>query len=162
MEHFFNESTIVAIATFLFVSVLYKPAKNSILSFLDNKIIETAAKIKEAEEMRKEAEVMLEQIQSELESAKVTAKEIINSAQEKSVQILEDAKNEFNKISQRKTELAMERISQQESSIIEEFKGEVLTKALNHVEEVLSKQLSSSAKDHLLDSSINNLKKNLN
>ena len=162
MENFINESVIVAIATTLFVTALFKPAKKTILSFLDNKIIEAATKIKEAESMKKEAEDMLSQIHHELKLAKITAQEIIDSAQEKSIQILEDAKHEFDKISQRKTELAMERISQQEKVIIDEFKGEVLTKALTQVESSLSKQLSSSAKISLLESSLNTLKRNLN
>lgn len=162
MDNFINESTVVALATVIFTTTLFRPIKKALLSFLDSKIVEAATKLREAQNMKIEAEEMLMQISLELNAAKETAKEIIRSAQEKSESILDDAKIEFEKTSKRKTELAMERISQQEKSIVNEFTGEVLGKALKQVELSLTKNLTDTAKNALIENSLINLKRNLN
>lgn len=162
MENFINESVIIAVATVIFAFLAFKPAKKSILSMLDNKILEIASKIKQAEDMKNDAEAMLNQIQEELNNAKTTAKDIIESAKLKSKNILEDAKKDMEVITQRRTDLTIERISQQEKLIVEEFKQEVLKKALTKVEESFTKKLTPSTKKQLVEYSINNLKRNLN
>lgn len=162
MENFINESVIIAIATVIFTFLSFKPAKKSILGMLDNKILEIASKIKQAEDMKNEAEAMLNQIQEELNNARTTAKDIIESAKLKSKNILEDAKKEMEVITKRRTDLTIERISQQEKLIIEEFKHEVLKKALTKVEESFKNKLTPSTKKQLVEYSINNLKRNLN
>lgn len=158
----FNETTVVAASFVLFVIALFKPAKNAILAFLDEKVQEAVKGIEEAKAMRKEAEEYFSQAKHKLSDAEKTALEIVESATARATAILTHVEEEVKVLAEKKSQIAMARIAQQEKQIIEEIKREAVELAMQHVQEALVDELDAGAQMSLIEHSIKNAKRMVN
>ncbi|MDF3048012.1 MAG: synthase chain precursor [Candidatus Midichloriaceae bacterium] len=158
----FTESNVVAIASILFAIALYKPIKNFVLAFLDEKIQEAVKDIEYAKNLRIEAEQYLEESKKKLAEAEKTAVEIIEKANERSEFIIGDLENQFKEISDRKLSDSLARIAQQEQQIISELKSQTVELTMKYVEESLISELSKEAQMSLVNKSLKRISKIMN
>lgn len=81
MLHYFDESFIVAICFLIFVFWAYRPIKKAIVNSLDARIEEIKVTMHNAQKLRDDAKIILEQIKMEIEHLESRKQEIINSAE---------------------------------------------------------------------------------
>jgi F-type H+-transporting ATPase subunit b len=156
-----NETVVVALAFATFIPLVYKPAKNAILNMLDNYTADTIKNIEHAKHMYEQAKHMHDEITKKYNEAEQNAKAIISKANEEANLILAEAKREVEKITAKKTELALARINQQEKHIMEQLKDSIVEQALTNVNEMIAKELDSNAQLSLIDESIKKISKKL-
>lgn len=153
------EGYIVAIAFVLFVGFIFKPAKNALLSMLDQYAADAIKQLTEANNMFTESSKLYEEIKKQHKQAEKDAKEIVAKAKEESAAMVEEARKELERITQKKMELTLGRIEQQEKQIVEDLKNEAINIALIKVQDSLIKQLDTEAQMALIDNGIGEVKK---
>lgn len=135
-----NESFVIAFATLLFVLVAFKPAKAFILNVIDEHTREAVKNLHESENMYQQSKVMFEEMQKQYEEAKKTAEAIIEKAKEEADNLISEAAKEVDKITRKKSEMAVARISQQEQNITDYLKDTIITEALERVQTMIANQ----------------------
>jgi F0F1-type ATP synthase membrane subunit b/b' len=158
-----NESLIIAVATVLFVGLVYKPAKAFIFNLLDEHTKEAIRSLKEAEKIYQESKEMLAQMRIAHDDAKNTAVAIIAKAKEEAEMLIAHANTEIDRITAKKTELAMARITQQELHISDYLKDAIVNEAILKAHEFISKEIDIGIQMGLVQEDLKQLaKKSIN
>ncbi|MFI4983882.1 MAG: hypothetical protein ACHP6I_01645 [Rickettsiales bacterium] len=158
MEHL-NESVVVAVAFLIFASLVFKPIKNYLLSMIDDYTAQAIRKLEEAENILKQAKSLSHKIDKEFKQAKLDSQTIVKKARIEAKSIIEAARKQVEDVLAKKTDLAMERISQQEKHMVEDLKKEAIAMAIATVEQGLFKELDKSAQNSLINHGIREVKK---
>ncbi len=153
------ESIIVAVAFVVFLALAIKPIKNILLSMLDKYALDAVRQLTEANNMFKEASDMYDEIKKQHRQAERESQLIITKAKEEASALIEEAKKELERVTQKKTELTMGRIEQQEKQIVDDLKNEAIALAITKVQESLINQLDAEAQLALINSGIKEVKK---
>ncbi len=153
------ESIVVAVAFGVFLILAIKPIKNMLVGMLDQYSKDAVKQLTEANEMFQEASKMYDDIKKQHKQAEKEAQEIITKAKEEALALVEEAKKELERVTQKKTELTMGRIEQQEKQIVEDLKNEAINLAISKVQESLINQLDAEAQMALINEGIKEVKK---
>lgn len=157
-----QESFFISLSFFMFVALIYKPLKRSLISILDKKISSISKYIEDSTSVRSEALLLLEKIKDQHMTAQEDAKKIVAIAEEEAKQIVLEAEQEVARITKKRIELAMQRVTQEEENIINSIKAEALEAAVARVEMMLLKELDTNSKTDMIDDSIRAVKRLLN
>ncbi len=155
----FNEHFIVAVTFIVFVALVFKPVKNAIIEALDQHTADAIKNLQISRQVFEEAQAMLAEIQKKYKAAEKNSRDIITKAKSEAEAIIREASLEFENISNKKTQVALSRIAQQEQRIMEQLKESIIQKAIDDVNHVLVKQLDKSAQMNLIDDSIEKIGK---
>lgn len=136
-----NESLIIAVATVLFVGMVFKPAKKFLIGMLDEHTKEAVKNLYEAENIYKQAKKMLAEIKAEHAEAMATSASIAEKAKEEAEMLISGAHREIERITQKKSELAMARIIQQEQQIMDYLKDAIVSESIQKVHEFIAKEI---------------------
>ena len=68
MIDFLDESFVVAVCFIIFIYLAYRPVRKAIVASLDARIEEIKAKLAETEKVKKDAKLLLEEIEQEMGS----------------------------------------------------------------------------------------------
>lgn len=107
-----------------------------------------------AERGRKELELAQHRIKDEMKQAKVQAAEIIDKANRRSSQIVEEAKDEARAEAQRLSEMAKEQIAQEVNRARDNLRKQVALLAVAGAEKILMHEIDEKANSVLLDNLI--------
>lgn len=149
----FNESSVIALAFFVFVIAGYRRIRGAVLIFLDDKINQTAKELEDAARLREEAQTYLRDAQHDLECAHKRASEIIADAQQNAKALLLSIDTRVQEIKARKEALLEARLKQQERRMVAELKGQAVTHAIQNVEEHLRTGITSKESLDLINRS---------
>jgi DNA mismatch repair protein MutS2 len=153
------EALIAAVAFCIFLVLVIKPIRTLVLNALDNYALQAVRELKEANKMFKEAEKLHKDIVKQHIQAKEDAKKIIAKAKSEAESIVKSAKSELKKVTEKKLQLTMSRIDQQERQIVEDLKNEAITIAMTKVQEALIHELDSEAQLTFIKNGIREVKK---
>lgn len=151
----------VAVATVFFIGLIFKPIKRFILSALDKHTVTAIKNLTEAHKMYEEALLIFNEIKQQHLEAKQNVDEIIAKAKEEAETLISEASLEVDRITKKKSELAMARIIQQEKHIMEFLKDEIVSDALIRVQNMIAQELDVNAQLSLLESNIKQTTKKL-
>jgi len=140
-----------AIINFLvLLAILYKFLWNPILNALDKRRNEIKENLSSAEDLKRQAEKVLDEYRKQLDEAKNEAQEIINqankTAEDAKSRILAQAKEEAARISQR----AREDIQREKEQALEELRDEIAALAVMAAGRVLEKNISKEDHEKLV------------
>ncbi|WP_039458218.1 F0F1 ATP synthase subunit B family protein [Candidatus Jidaibacter acanthamoebae] len=155
----FNEGFWVLASFIIFIGAIFKPVKAIVLKTLDERTDKIIHDLNEAAKIKENALSMLQAIKIEHDNIKQNAKDILDKAHLEAKSILEESKKQAEKITRKRLELTMQRISQQEQQIIRDIKTEAVDSALAIVQQMLIEDLDKNIKLDLIDDSIKSLKK---
>ena len=155
----FNEHFIVAVTFVVFIVLVYKPMKNAIIDALDQHTADAIKNLQISRQVFEEAQAMLTEIQKKYKEAEKNSKDIITKANEEAEAIMREATIEFENISNKKTQVALFRLAQQEQRIMEHLKESIIQRAIEEVNQTLLKQLDKTAQMKLIDDSIERIGK---
>jgi F-type H+-transporting ATPase subunit b len=157
-----NESVIVAIAFFVFIGLTFKYIKQGLLTMLNSHVIKALKNIRDAEKIKQEAEEMYAEVEAKYNEIIKTSEQIINRANQDVESMFKDMEKRIAEFTEKKTQLSISRINQQEQTLIEEIKSETIKLAIDLVHESITKELSKEAQLALLDDALVNTKKIIN
>jgi F-type H+-transporting ATPase subunit b len=114
----------------IFTILLIKYVLPKILVALDNKSKQIADSIEQAKQMKEKAEQLLLEAKKYHEESLVYCQKLIHDAKEEADKLLSDSKKELAGELLKKTNLAKERIKQEEEKTVREIKSNIIASAI--------------------------------
>ena len=142
-------SFVLFFAVLVYLKVPYKI--NEILNKLINDI---KYEIEESEKLRSEAKILLDNSQAKLNSAQEESKKIIDQAKKQSDDLIIEMNNKFHKSSEIKKTLAENKISQMKEATIKEIKDSSIKLAMESVKKIISTSIDKSKLDNLFQKNL--------
>lgn len=159
MEHFLNETTIVALAFILFIPVVYKRAKHAVIEMLDNRTAQVVKSLQESERIFKDAQALLNDAKLKHQEAEETIRLMVIQAENEARSLIADAKRQAEEITNKKIEISLAKINLQEKQLIEDIKLAAIQQAMTKVEESLINELDKEAQLSLIEDGLKQVKK---
>jgi F-type H+-transporting ATPase subunit b len=144
----------VLVAAAIFVAVVWKPAKKSLIGSLDARAARIRAELDEAKKLRDEAEQLLAQYQQKGREAAAEAEAIVAHAREEAERIAAQSARDLDEALARRQRLAEERIAQAEQKALDEIRAVAIDVAIGAAREVVASQIDEERGAALLDAAI--------
>lgn len=144
----------VAVAAAIFLAVVWKPARRSLIGGLDARAARIRGELDEARRLREEAAQLLADYQRRQSEATAEAATIIAQAREAAEHLAAQAANDLETALVRRTRLAEERIAQAESKAIDEIRAAAIDAAIAAAREVIVSEIDEERGGALLDAAI--------
>jgi F-type H+-transporting ATPase subunit b len=123
----------LTISFLIFTTLIIKYVLPKILNTLDNKSKQIANDIEQAKKMREEAEKLLIDTKNYHEDSLLYCQKLIEDAKKEADKLLSDSKKELEAELLKKTNLAQERIKQEEEKTIREIKSNIIASAIKTI-----------------------------
>ncbi len=144
----------VLVAAVIFVAVVWKPVRKSLIGSLDARAARIRAELDEARKLRDDAEQLLAQYQQREREAAAEAAAIIAQAQEEAERIAAQSARDLDQALARRQRLAEERIAQAEMKALDEIRAVAVDVAIGAAREVIVSQIDEARGGALLDAAI--------
>ena len=144
----------VLAAALIFVAVVWKPARKSLIGSLDDRAARIRAELDDARRLHEEAKRLLAQYQQKEREAAAEAEAIIAHAHEEAERIAAQSSRDLDQALMRRQHLAEERIAQAEQKAIDEIRGIAVDVAIGAAREVIRSQIDEQRGSELLDAAI--------
>lgn len=118
----------------IFSVLIIKYVLPKILAALDSKSKQIADEIEKAKQMREKAEQLLLEAKKHHEESLLFCQKLLRDTQIEAEKLLTDSKNELAAELLKKTNLAQERIKQEEEKTIREIKSNIINAAIKTIE----------------------------
>lgn len=162
-EAFYLDPTFWVAGSFVvFVGgVVYAKAHKKIAGMLDDRSQAIAKQIEEAQSLRDEAEKMLADYQRKQRQAEQEASDIIDAARQAAEALKAGAEADIEKMIERRTRMASEKIAQEEANAVKEVRSVAADVAIAAAETVLADSLSGKKGKPLVEASIGEIEAKL-
>jgi F-type H+-transporting ATPase subunit b len=144
----------VAVAAAIFIAVVWKPARRSLIGSLDARAARIRGELDEARQLREEAAQLLADYQRRQREAASEAAAIVAQAREEAEHVAAQAANDIEVALARRTRLAEERIAQAESKALDEIRAAAVDAAITAAREVIASEIDEQRGGALLDAAI--------
>ena len=134
-----------------FVGLIYLKVPQKINDLLNKLIIDIKNEIDESEKLRLEAKTLLDSSQSKLESAQEESKKIIEQAKKESESLVIEMNDKFHRSSEIKKQLAESKISQMKEAALKEIKDNSIKLAMESVKKIISTSIDKTKLDNLFE-----------
>ena len=147
MIDFLDESFVVAVCFIIFIYLAYRPVRKAIVASLDARIEEIKAKLAETEKVKKDAKLLLEEIEQEMGSFEERKKTIIESAKTSTARLVETRVKEMDLMLARTKDSAIKSIENQRLKVSDAMRVEFTESVLNMVRTYLIETKNNSVSD---------------
>ena len=137
-----------------FAGLVYLKVPQKINEILNKLINDIKNEIDESEKLRSEAKILLDNSQAKLNSAQEESKKIIEQANKESENLIIEMNDKFHKSSEIKKTLAENKISQMKESAINEIKDNSVRLAVESVKKIISTSIDKSKLDNLFQKNL--------
>jgi F-type H+-transporting ATPase subunit b len=144
----------VAVAFVLFFLLFGKKIWAALTGLLDARIAAVQSELAEASALRREAEAMLAEAQSQRDAALASAKELLDYAREEAVRVAASATAEAEAAAKRRERMALERIFAAEQTALREVRLAAVDVATQAAERVIRQSLGQDGDAALVDHAI--------
>ena len=145
----------VGVSFILFFGILiYLKVPQKINEILNKLINDIKNEIEESEKLRSEAKTLLDNSQAKLNSAQEESKKIIDQAKKESENLIIEINDKFHKSSEIKKSLAENKISQMKESALKEIKDISVRSAMESVKKIISTSIDKSKLDNLFEKNL--------
>ena len=142
----------VAVSFLLFFGgLIYLKVPQKINEILSKLITDIKNEIDESEKLRTEAKILLDNSQAKLNSAQEESKKIIDEAKKESENLIIEMNNKFHKSSEIKKALAENKISQMKDVALKEIKDNSIRLAMESVKKIISTSVDKTKLDNLFE-----------
>lgn len=148
------------VTSFLVIAVvLFKYGAAPVLSALDERAAKIKKQLKEAENLREEAQELLANYTRKKKAAIKEAKDITEMAEKESQKMHETAKKDIEKMIKNREKQATDRIQSLQNAAIREVRDQAVDIALNATRGLLKTDMDEKKSSTLIDATINDLGK---
>src|ERR1700754_3033337 len=158
----FDAAFWATIALFVFIGVIvYLEVPGMIGKALDGRIKAIEAELAEAERLRLEGQVLLEEYESKRQAATNEAQSIVDAAREEAFRMTAEAKTSLEALIARRTKAVEDKIAQAEAQAVSEVRSRSADVAVEAARVLLTRQMGSKG-DALVDQAIRDVGAKLN
>ena len=162
IEIMFDARFWVAVSFVIFFGLLiYFKVPQNVNSLLTKMIVDIKNEIDESEKLRSEAKKLLDDAQNKLNTAEQETKKITEQAKSDSEKLIADMNEKFNKSAEIKKNLAQTKISQMKDAAIKNIKDTSIKIAVEAVKKTISNSVDKSKLDQLFDKNLEETKAEL-
>ena len=158
----FDATFWVAVSFFIFFGVLiYFKIPQNVNNLLTKMIVDIKNEINESEKLRTESKKLLDDAQNKLNSANSETKKILNEVKNESEKLIIEMNEKFHKTSEIKKNLAQTKINQMKESAIKEIKDTSIKIAIDSVKKIITTTVDKSKLDNLFEKNLEETKSEL-
>lgn len=157
----FDEKFWVGAAFFLLIAIIAKPVGRFIIAGLDKRSLKIQTDLDEAVNLREEAQALLATYQKNQRQALSEVEEILSHARSEVTRITKEARENLEKELSRKTELAMQKIAQAETTMVQQMRDSLVDMVTQASRIVIAQNLSKDKAEGLLTTSIADVSRKL-
>jgi F-type H+-transporting ATPase subunit b len=154
MHVFANPEFWVAVAGVVFLGVVWRPARRSLVGGLDARAARIRGELDEARRLREEAEQLLNDYRRKQQEAAAEAAAIVAQAQAEARRVAEQSARDLEQSLARRQRLAEERIAQAEVKAIGEIRAVAVDVAIAAARDVIAVDTDAERRAALIDSAI--------
>ncbi|MDC0044226.1 ATPase [Candidatus Pelagibacter sp.] len=149
----------VAISFLIFFGgLIYLKIPQKINALLEKLITDIKNEIDESEKLRSEAKILLNNAQNKLDTAQNNSKEIMEQAKRESDGLVIEMNDKFHKSSEIKKKLAENKIAQMKEAAIKEIKDTSIKIAVDSVKKIITTSVDKSKLDNLFNKNLEETK----
>ena len=149
----------VAISFLIFFGgLIYLKIPQKINALLGKLITDIKNEIDESEKLRSEAKILLNNAQNKLDTAQNNSKEIMEQAKRESDGLVIEMNDKFHKSSEIKKKLAENKIAQMKEAAIKEIKDTSIKIAVDSVKKIITTSVDKSKLDNLFNKNLEETK----
>ena len=137
-----------------FGGLIYLKIPQKINEILNKLITDIKNEIDESEKLRSEAKTLLDNSQAKLNSANEESKIILDQAKKDSESLIIEMNDKFHKSSEIKKTVAENKISQMKEAAIKEIKDNSVRLAMESVKKIISSSIDKSKLDKLFEKNL--------
>ncbi len=161
MEFLYDQNIWLVMSFAIFATLVFKFGKQAVLDKLDSRIESIRIELKNAENLRIEAQEMLAQYQRKHKDGVKDAEAILKNAQIQAAEIQAKAEADLNETLERREKQLSERLERMKQSAKDEILEYASTLAIAATREIIEDKLDKKANDVLVDQTIKNIGENL-
>jgi F-type H+-transporting ATPase subunit b len=144
-----------------FGGLIYLKIPQKVNEILNKLISDIKNEIDESEKLRTEAKTLLNSAQDKLDTAQSVSNEILEQAKEDGDKIIIELNDKFHKSSEIKKNLAENKISQMKEAAIKEIKDVSIKIAVDSVKKIMTTSVDKSKLDTLFQKNLDETKEEL-
>tara|TARA_X000000368_G_C23038814_1_gene715878 strand:+ start:452 stop:958 length:507 start_codon:yes stop_codon:yes gene_type:complete len=149
----------VAISFLIFFGgLIYLKIPQKINELLGKLIADIKNEIDESEKLRSEAKILLNNAQNKLDTAQDNSKEIMEQAKRESDRLVIEMNEKFHKSSEIKKKLAENKIAQMKEAAIKEIKDTSIKIAVDSVKKIITSSVDKSKLNNLFNKNLEETK----
>lgn len=145
----------------ILIALVWKPFKRNVLGALDSRAEKIRSELDEAQRLHEEAKALLAKYQRQLHEGEKLAADILAQAEAQQRRFEEKMRTDSEHAIQRRTELAMERISQEEGRAVQEVRARAADLAVRTTRRLLSERVGQDQAQALVTGAIDEVKRKL-
>tara|TARA_B100001029_G_C14947831_1_gene386984 strand:- start:196 stop:693 length:498 start_codon:yes stop_codon:yes gene_type:complete len=151
----FDATFWVAVSFFIFFAALvYFKIPQNVNKILSKMILDIKSEIDESEKLRGESKKLLDDAQSKLNKASSETKKILEQAKNDSDKLVIEMNEKFHKSAEIKKNLAQNKINQMKDSALKEIKDTSIKIAVDSVKKVITTTVDKSKLDNLFEKNL--------
>ena len=152
---------LLLVCLIILVVLVWKPAKKAVLGALDGRAEKIRNDLDEAQRLHDEAKALLAKYQRELGEGEALAADIVAQAKAQRRRFEEKMREDLDVAMRRRTELAMERIAQEESQARHEVRSRAADLAIRATRRLLSEKVGPGEAQGLIQGAIEEVRRKL-
>jgi F-type H+-transporting ATPase subunit b len=152
---------LLLICLIILVVLVWKPVKKAVLTALDGRAEKVRAELDEAQRLHEEAKALLAKYEAQLHAGEALAADIVKQAEAQRQRLEEKMRSDFELAVKRRTELAMERIAQEESRALQEVRSRAADLAIRATRRLLTEKVGQGEAQTLIQGAIEDVKRKL-
>jgi F-type H+-transporting ATPase subunit b len=162
MAHLFADAEFwVLLAVAIFLIVVWKPVRRSMVTTLDGRALRIREELGAAANLREEAQQALAAYQRRQQEAAAEAAQIVSHAKEEAERIAAQSMRDLEEALRRRQALAQERIAQEEAKALAEIRAIAVDVAISAARQVIAASLDEKRGAALIDDAIAELPRQL-
>ncbi|SNB54294.1 F-type H+-transporting ATPase subunit b [Arboricoccus pini] len=149
------------IAFVIMVVVLWRPVKKGVIGALDARAERIRHDLDEAQRLHEEAKALLARYQQQLSDGEGLAREIRANAEAERQRLEVKLRLEFEGMSERRTQQALDRIAQEEAKALADLRGQAANLAIVATRELIGQNLDKAKANRLMADAIAEVQRKL-
>jgi F-type H+-transporting ATPase subunit b len=149
------------VSLIILVVLVWKPLRNNVLGALDARAEKIRTDLDEAQRLHEEAKTLLAKYQRQLHEGEKLAADILAQAETQRRRFEEKMRADYDLAVKRRTDLAMERIAQEEARAVQEVRGRAADLAIRATRRLLVEKVGAGEAQRLVQGAIEEVKRKL-
>lgn len=153
----FDESFVVALSFLMFVVLVGKKLVKAVTGGVDARSTSIKKELDQAIALKEEAQALLASYQRKQKKALEEAEDIVANAKEEAARIVNNTKKKVEEELAKRTELAMQKITQAEANAIQGIRENAVDLTIGAARQLILENLNQEAAEQLIGSAISDL-----
>jgi F-type H+-transporting ATPase subunit b len=151
----------LVLSLIILVVLVWKPVRKNVLGALDARAEKIRTELDEAQRLHEEAKALLAKYQRQLHEGEKLASDILAQGDAQRQRFEEKMRADYEVAVKRRTDLAMERIAQEEARAVQEVRGRAADLAIRSTRRLLVEKVGAGEAQTLVQGAIEEVKRKL-